>query len=710
MKPHVPALPEGTSCNAVGDLMREAVACEPAVEAQRWVAIQSLLPGRRRARSIRRWTGRLAGPAIAAAVVALWVSFGPRHVRLTYVADGCTIAAGDGHVSAGAVTGGRIVFGDGSKIALDPGGRGRIFVQDGISSARFVLESGAAALDVVHRRETNWVVEAGPFVVRVKGTQFRVSWTPVERHFRLDMNRGEVVVSGPSMPTRSSFRSGQSLDVIDGVRVELANADHPPPGPPRRSVATPERATSVPEPRNRPLAAADLTSADCDSNRAGAEPGRCPAPDTNTALKKDDTMNRTKQTSIFRAARVGAVALAVGGGGLATSQSLAAPSVNAGSPVSIGDDGKLSGAMSGYAWVAAGQAADIVAPSPCNASGCFKDTKGQLCTRGTLPALQCTGRGTPQYTCDWQANWGAMIGMNTTSDRGPWQSGSPATLSVAYHGTRGTYRLTAHVAGDPDSKLYCIDSYQSGQIVSGGMLTTVCWTGSGDTLGDFRNVDKIGLELTSTEAVVAFDYCVSAISVNGTAGRRAEGVDGSHVAIGDNGKLGGELTGYAWVASAPRALLRSPQPCNENGCFKNTQGRLCAEGTIPPLTCTGQGTGQLSCDWQADWGAMIGLSVNLTGRPWGTSAPEALALTFSGPPADYRLMAHLAGTPDSDSYCIEGYQSGEVIDAHMLKSKCWSSSGNALPSYQNVDKLGLQVISAEKEVPVDVCISDIWVR
>ena len=99
-------------------------------------------------------------------------------------------------------------------------------------------------------------------------------------------------------------------------------------------------------------------------------------------------------------------------GGVPPGTSTAAPGPRPGSPVFIGADGKLGGPMTGYAWVAAGPEASIAAPSPCNAQGCFKETHGQLCTRGSLPALRCTGQGTPNYSCNWDANWGAMIGMN----------------------------------------------------------------------------------------------------------------------------------------------------------------------------------------------------------------------------------------------------------------------------------------------------------
>lgn len=50
------------------------------------------------------------------------------------------------------------------------------------------------------------------------------------------------------------------------------------------------------------------------------------------------------------------------------------------------------------------------------------------------------------------------------------------------------------------------------------------------------------------------------------------------------------------------------------------------------------------------------------------------------------------------------------MTADVLKSKCWSNSGDLLPSYQVVDRIGLQIMSGQAAVPIDVCISDIALR
>jgi FecR protein len=674
--------PDSARCDAMGDLIADTLARAPEPDARQWARIEPGIARRRRARRLGRWSVGLAAPVLLAGAAAAWLFIAsPRH-RLTYVNEGCEISRDAGLVVSTADRSGRLTFSDGSRIVLGGGTRGRIVVPNRPSSAELVLDHGAAELDVVHRRNTRWDVKAGPFRVDVKGTQFRVSWSPKERRFRLEMLRGEVVVTGGTFPASLVLRAGKVLDVLDD-KMSVHDADAPLAG------------------------AGDPRRAGSDSMSTRAANPKTSISNAGAASEKDDTMEKNHTRRAKRPTRLLAAASAVGALGLLATASSAAPPAGHGSPVFIGADGKLSGPMAGYAWVAGAPETTVLSPSPCNTRGCFKDTKGQLCTRGRIPALRCTGHGTAQFSCDWESDWGAAIGLNTAGSGGPWLATAPSSVSIAYHGGRGTYRLNAHVAGDPADKVYCVDGYLSGQVVAAGMLKTACWSDSGDALGDFQSVDHLNLEIVAAESPMSYDYCVTDIAVNGSAGPT---VDDSHVVIEDSGKLGGQMSGYAWVAGGAGTSFTAPQPCTKNGCFSNTQGRLCAKGTIAPLACTGLGTPQLSCDWTANWGGMIGLNANLAVAAWGTNAPSTVALTFSGPSADYRLMAHVAGAPDAESYCIDGYESGQVVEPRMLKTKCWSDGGTPLTTFQTVDKIGLQIMAAETSVPIDVCISDIVVR
>ena len=62
--------------------------------------------------------------------------------------------------------------------------------------AELTLATGSASVHVVHREHTRWLVNAGPFRVRVTGTRFQVGWDPKSDEFRLAMAEGSVTVSG----------------------------------------------------------------------------------------------------------------------------------------------------------------------------------------------------------------------------------------------------------------------------------------------------------------------------------------------------------------------------------------------------------------------------------------------------------------------------------------------------------------------------------
>ena len=174
--------------------------------------------------------------------------------------------------------------------------------------------------------------------------------------------------------------------------------------------------------------------------------------------------------------------------------------------------------------------------------------------------------------------------------------------------------------------------------------------------------------------------------------------------IADDGKLGGGLSGYAWIAGGTGTTWISPNPCNDQGCFKNTGGVLCAQGSIAALTCTSAS----SCDWDTNWGAMIGWnSTPVSHEAWGAAAPAGMAVTYAGGPGEYRLTAHMAGDPDSKVYCVERYVSGTVAAPSAFLSQCWANAGDVLPDFAGVDVLGLQIISAQAPIDFNICISTI---
>jgi hypothetical protein len=186
------------------------------------------------------------------------------------------------------------------------------------------------------------------------------------------------------------------------------------------------------------------------------------------------------------------------------------PTSQAGTPASIGEDGKLGGGLTGYAWVAGGTGTTWIAPGSCSDQGCFKNTGGALCVQGNIAALTCSSPA----VCDWDTNWGAMIGWNTTPGANQsWGASAAAAIAVTYAGGAGEYRLMVHVAGDPDSKNYCIERYVSGATTAPSDFLSQCWSQSGDVLPDFGVVDKMGLQLISAQHSIDFDICISAITL-----------------------------------------------------------------------------------------------------------------------------------------------------------------------------------------------------
>ncbi|MBN2194803.1 MAG: hypothetical protein JW751_18450 [Polyangiaceae bacterium] len=369
--------------------------------------------------------------------------------------------------------------------------------------------------------------------------------------------------------------------------------------------------------------------------------------------------------------------------------------------VLFSDYGKLSGGMAGHAWIASGRAAVIDAPDPCGDQGCFQDVQRGLCTRGSLPALTC--QSPESWDCNYGENWGVMVGLNPQANGGAWGPAAPQTVAVAYSGGPGNYRLTAHVAGDPPGRAYCLEGYASGMPVEAGQLKTECWSSDGQPLASFAVIDNLGLLLTSTKSPTSFDYCVSGVALDLRA-------NPGRVVISDQGKLSGPLAGYAWVAGGETTTFASPSPCNSGGCFRNTGGKLCARGTIEARTCTVEGTGGETCDDASSWGAMIGMNPTADRQPWGAWATRSVSFVYTGSPGSYRLTAHVAGDPDGRSYCIPSYAPGRVVTAEMFRSECWREGGAQLASFVEVDSFGLLLTPANTKIDFDYCVSAIAAR
>ena len=173
-----------------------------------------------------------------------------------------------------------IAFTDGSAVRLDPSARAHVsqLTTDG---ATLTLDRGEATVSVRHRSATQWSVTAGPFVVRVTGTRFRVGWKPEQQAFDLRVFEGEVRVRGPSRSERI-LRDGQEMHET------LAPPPLPEPPPPieeptptiapqpQKTIEAPRREVTEPTPPrpvpSRPAPAREPSTAAPSSYRPPAPP------------------------------------------------------------------------------------------------------------------------------------------------------------------------------------------------------------------------------------------------------------------------------------------------------------------------------------------------------------------------------------------------------------------------------------------------------
>jgi len=221
--------PDPPALAALVDLRRAAVKPHSPAELQRGLAtLRSRIAGSRiaRERSVRSALVRGALFGAAVLVVALGAVPLVAHFRAAPPADRPSVAiqrieggalVEGGYLSEAGRAGVTVYFTEGTRVALMPRTRGRLrqLTRDG---ATFSIEDGAASLHVTQDPTRRWAIEAGPFLVTVKGTVFDVSWDPAKERFELKLRRGRVVVTGPVAGGSIPLPAGQHL----AVRLPLA--------------------------------------------------------------------------------------------------------------------------------------------------------------------------------------------------------------------------------------------------------------------------------------------------------------------------------------------------------------------------------------------------------------------------------------------------------------------------------------------------------
>lgn len=130
---------------------------------------------------------------------------------LSYRVDGQVPPAG-GNVLVAERAESLLAFSDGSKVRIAARSRGRVVNVNG-HGARFALDDGKVSVDIVHRSRSQWIFEAGPFVISVHGTSFTVAWNPADAVFELRLQSGAVSVASPLAGSEIGLRAGQTLRV-----------------------------------------------------------------------------------------------------------------------------------------------------------------------------------------------------------------------------------------------------------------------------------------------------------------------------------------------------------------------------------------------------------------------------------------------------------------------------------------------------------------
>jgi ferric-dicitrate binding protein FerR (iron transport regulator) len=202
---------------ALTDLLKAVVKQPPAAELEQELSrLMARMPPARARRRSGRW------PLMAAAVLSCFAiglagwflskRSGPAETAVVLSGiEGGKLLEG-GYLSETGTAGIQLSFDEGSKFVLSPGTRGRLRAV-ATEGTRLAIEHGEASFRITENPARRWFVEAGPFVVSVRGTDFTVIWQPQQQQVEVRLRRGHVVVSGPVVGDGLGLRPGQNLTV-----------------------------------------------------------------------------------------------------------------------------------------------------------------------------------------------------------------------------------------------------------------------------------------------------------------------------------------------------------------------------------------------------------------------------------------------------------------------------------------------------------------
>lgn len=134
-----------------------------------------------------------------------------------------------------------VKFSDGSELRLAPTARVRV-TQVADTGARVLVENGSMHVSVVHREQTRWAIEAGPYEVKVTGTKFTVGWDAPKNALVVRMEEGSVVVGGCGLEAGTRLKDHEELVVSCSDREKASTVELPAPS---ATPAAPEPAPSA---------------------------------------------------------------------------------------------------------------------------------------------------------------------------------------------------------------------------------------------------------------------------------------------------------------------------------------------------------------------------------------------------------------------------------------------------------------------------------
>jgi hypothetical protein len=196
-------------CSAIGPMT--PAQCENGLD-----IVRTRLAARQRQR-VHLFRLSVAGMGVAAVACALWLILPaarvamPQAKNLAYHVEGGEIGDG-GYLRSFGSAGVRLRFAEGSELDFLAGARGRLRSVDA-NGARFAIERGTASVKVAHRAGAHWLVDAGPFLIAVKGTKFTVAWDATGEQLDLRMEQGLVSVTGPLSEGAITVSAGQRLAI-----------------------------------------------------------------------------------------------------------------------------------------------------------------------------------------------------------------------------------------------------------------------------------------------------------------------------------------------------------------------------------------------------------------------------------------------------------------------------------------------------------------